>query len=159
MEINDKQLKALRTELRRLKPDSPEWARRFGQVNKTGGTVIVEDAQRRASGLGRQQSRAARAIKASSGQMGIRIRLAGGSSVPTALAAFLGQNQRSGWYARRRYKHSAGRQFQPWVGNSWEPGGPGGPLAINPAIRANLDDVLDMWGDAVEDLMQDLNIN
>ena len=41
-------------------------------------------------------------------------------------------------------------QFPAWVGNSWEPGGAGGPYAVNPAIRDALDDIVDAYGDAFE---------
>lgn len=154
------QVRKLKRELKRVRGDSPELAKRLGQASKAGGQVIVDDAGRRLSGLGRQQALAAKGIKPSAvpGKLGIRLRLANSSRVPFALAAVLGQQRRSGWYGLRRYRNSAGRQFPRWVGNSWEPGGPGGPLGLNPAIRHNLDDVVEEWGDEVVALMEELNI-
>jgi hypothetical protein len=158
MEIDASEVKKLRKELKRLRPDEPEWEKRFGQINKRAGDIVVEDARRRAAGMGAQRAKAARAIKSSTAKTGIRVRIAGGAGVPFALGAFWGAKKRTGWYARARYRRSTGRQFDRWVGNTWEVGGPGGPYALNPAIRAQLPKVLDTWGDEVVALMEELNI-
>jgi hypothetical protein len=157
--VDASEVKALRRELRRLRPESPEWSKKFAQINKQAGEIIVSEARARASSGSRQQATAAQAIKASASQRGVQVRIAGGSGVPYALAAFWGMKRRSGWYSAKRYAASMGRQTAPWVGSSWEVGGPGGPYAINPAIRAKLDEVLDQWGDAVEELMDELDVN
>lgn len=41
-------------------------------------------------------------------------------------------------------------QFPTWVGNGWDVGGPGGPYAVNPAIRESLDDIVNAYGDGLE---------
>jgi hypothetical protein len=70
-----------------------------------------------------------------------------------ALAVFMGMKRRSGWYAAGRYRSSQGRQFEPWVGNQWDPGEFGGdPYYIGPAINRSVDDVLDLYGDELEKL-------
>lgn len=69
---------------------------------------------------------------------------------PDAMAAFMGSGGRTGWYAAGKFSRSKGRQFAPHVGNTWEVGGPGGPYAINPAIRQNLEHIDRMILDAVQ---------
>lgn len=72
---------------------------------------------------------------------------------PYALGVFWGMRRRSGWYAAHRYRGSSGRQFEPWVGNQWDPGETGGqPYFIGPAINDSVDEVIDMYGDAIEKL-------
>ena len=67
----------------------------------------------------------------------------------------MGQTRRSGWYSRLRYRGSAGRQFRKWVGNQWDPGETGAvPYEVGPAINASLDEVVDMYGDALERLFR-----
>lgn len=47
-------------------------------------------------------------------------------------------------------------QHPEWIGNQWEPGaGHFGqePYALNPAIRDKLDDVLEQWGTAVDEVV------
>lgn len=159
MPIDYDDVTKLRKELKRLKPDAPEWTRKFAKINKAASQLIVEEARSRARASGkRQQARAASAIKASSNAKGIKLLVSGGASRPYALAAFWGAKRRTGWYAKRRYKASTGRQFSPWVTNAWEVGGTGGPYAINPAIAARVDEVMEAYGDAVGELMDDLNL-
>jgi len=69
---------------------------------------------------------------------------------PYALGMFMGMKRRSGWYAKGRYRSSSGRQFEPWIGNSWDPGDGGGPYYIGPVISASVDDVIDLYGDEIE---------
>jgi len=72
---------------------------------------------------------------------------------PYALGVFMGAKARFGWYSKARYRSSEGRQFQPWVGNQWDPGEFGGtPYHIGPAINSSVDEVVDMVGDGIEDL-------
>jgi hypothetical protein len=69
-----------------------------------------------------------------------------------ALAVFLGMTRRSGWYAKGRYSESSGRQFRPWVGNTWEIGSGGGPYYIGPVLRSSLDDIAELAFDEIEKL-------
>lgn len=149
------EVKQLRQEIRRLKPDQPEFAARFAEANQQLGDIIASDAQGRASTA--QQSAEASAIKASKSQRGIQLRITSGSGTPFAIAAFFGMDRHTGWYARERYADSAGKQFLPWVGSDWEPGGGGGPYAINPAIASHLDEVMEQWGQVVEQLLDEID--
>lgn len=72
---------------------------------------------------------------------------------PWALGVFMGAKRRFGWYRAARYADSAGRQFEPWVGNQWDPGAAGGaPYHIGPAINQSIDDVVELMGDEIEQL-------
>ncbi len=72
---------------------------------------------------------------------------------PRALGVFLGAKGRFGWYAAGRYARSSARQFEPWIGNQWEPGAGGtAPYFIGPAIDHSVDDVLEKMADGIEDL-------
>ncbi len=70
-----------------------------------------------------------------------------------ALGVFLGAKGRFGWYSAARYRASTARQFEPWVGNQWQPGETGSePYYIGPAINRSVDEVVEMLADGIEDL-------
>ena len=70
-----------------------------------------------------------------------------------ALAWIWGARRRTGWYAKGRYHDSPARQFPAWVGNQWDPGELGGsPYYIGPAINQSIDEVVELYGDEIEDL-------
>jgi len=76
-----------------------------------------------------------------------------GGRPPRALGVFFGAKARFGWYSAGRYQRSQGRQFEPWVGNQWDPGEGGAePYFIGPAINASVDEVLEKMADGIEDL-------
>ena len=39
-----------------------------------------------------------------------------------------------------------------WIGTSWDVGGPGGPYAINDAIRDQAEQIVEMYGAAVDEI-------
>ncbi len=114
---------------------------------KAGAEVVSSDARGRASTP--QQARAARQIKPSGTAKGASVTLTASKGVPFAVAAFLGMNRRTGWYAKDKYGASAGRQALPWIGSGWKVGGTGGPAAINPAIAAKQEEMLKRVGDEI----------
>jgi len=70
-----------------------------------------------------------------------------------ALGVFMGARGRFGWYSNPRYRGSSARQFEPWVGNQWDPGDAGGaPYFIGPAINRSVDDIVELYGDEVDRL-------
>lgn len=76
-----------------------------------------------------------------------------GSRPGHAIGTFMGAKRRFGWYAAGRYRTSEGRQFEPWIGNQWDPGdGAGGPYHIGPAIDGSIDEVIELYGDEIEEL-------
>lgn len=154
--IDTKQLKALRRQIRQAGPNGGEFKKRLTTANKKGAEVITERAQAKLRAGTPGQARAARAIKPRSAQSGIGFRIANSGQVPDALARIWGAKRRAGWYGARRYRSSSGRQFPQWVGNGWEVGGQGGPYGLNPAIRESLDEVLDIWGEEVGEIIEDI---
>jgi hypothetical protein len=127
-------LKELRRELKQL---GPQWPKELRKANKEAADIAASASRSNAHGGTRQQSAAASAIKASGTQSAAQVVIDAGR-VPFALGAFLGS---------RAYP-----QFPEWVGNSWEPGGPGGPYAVNPAIREKEDEIIETYGDALDRL-------
>jgi hypothetical protein len=72
---------------------------------------------------------------------------------PRALGVFFGAKRRFGWYAAGRYRNSEARQFEPWVGNQWDPGENNAePYFIGDAINRSVDEVVDLFADGIEDL-------
>ena len=70
-----------------------------------------------------------------------------------ALGVFLGAKARFGWYSAARYSGSNGRQFEPWVGNQWDPGENGSmPYFIGPAINSSVDEAVEIIADGIEKL-------
>lgn len=129
----DPPLKELRVALKELDSGLPK---ALNKVLKQGAETISTDARGRAASVSPQAARAAGQIKPSGTAQGAAVTLSRSSKVPYALAALLGMDRRTGWYARDRYGSSTGRQAPPWMGTGWQVGGTGGPRAINPAIAA-----------------------
>lgn len=72
-----------------------------------------------------------------------------------ALGVFLGAKARFGWYSAGRYSGSQGRQFEPWVGNQWDPGEAGSmPYFIGPAFNASVDEALELLADGFTELAE-----
>lgn len=156
--IDTRQLRALRKQIRQAGPSGSEFKKRLTGANKRGAELITERAQAKLRAGSPGQSRAARNIKARSAQSGIGFRVANSGQVPDALARIWGSKRRTGWFALRRYRASAGHQFPRWVGAGWEVGGQGGPYGLNPAIRESLDEVLDSWGEEVGQIIEDIQV-
>lgn len=72
-----------------------------------------------------------------------------GHNPPYSVAKMVGANRRFGWYGKARYRSSAGRQFQPHLGASWTPGQ---LYYIGPPLMASLDDIVEIWGEMLDDL-------
>lgn len=129
----DPPLKELRVALKELDSGLPK---ALNKVLKDGAETVSSDARSRAPGVSPQAARAAGQIKPSGTAQGASVTLSNSAKVPFALAALLGIDRRTGWYARDRYASSPGRQAPPWMGTGWQVGGTGGPRAINPAFAA-----------------------
>lgn len=128
-----KGLKEFRTALAAL---DKQWVGELRRANLQAAQVVAVEAQSEAQGMGSVQAKAAPAIKAAGEQTRSKINVQGGGAYPYALGAF---------YGAKRFK-----QFPPWVGNTWEPGGPGGPYAINPAIRSTETEWTDVFAQLID---------
>lgn len=122
-------LKEFRSGLRKA---GSGWPRVLAQVNRDIAKFV--EGKSKGGTETAQQAKAAGAISGRGTQRESKIVI--GNSPPFALGAFMGALQ---------YK-----QFPRWVGTDWEVGGPGGPFAVNPAIRQSKDDIVDAYGDAFE---------
>jgi hypothetical protein len=132
---------------RELKVLDGNWPKELRKVHKK----IADEAARRsrgvAGGMGGVQGKAAGTIKGQATQKNARISTSGIGHV-----AFWGAKKHTGWYAGGQYRVSTGRQHPQWVGNSWEVAGPGGPYAINPALRSYMPSMLDEYAEMIDDL-------
>lgn len=108
------------------------WPRTLSVVNRRVANYVADKARGMTETA--QQAKASRAIRGSATQSAAKIAVT--RSPVFAQGAFFGA---------LRFK-----QFPAWVGNSWEPGGGGGPYAVNPAIRDSLQDIVDAYGDGFE---------
>lgn len=117
---------------RALRDSGPLWDRALRSINRAIADTVAERARGMAGTA--QQRKAASAIVGAAETRAAKIAIR--NRPPFAQGAFFGALQY--------------RQFPAWVGNSWEPGGAGGPYAVNPAIRDSLDDIVNAYGDAFE---------
>lgn len=122
---------------KQLRKADKELAKEFGKVNQKAADKIAKTAKSKAEGDGGVEAKASAAIKASRTAGAVKVTVSSAGAHPYALGAFLGAK--------------AYPQFADWVGTDWEPGGDGGPYALNPAIREELPGVLADYGDAVEE--------
>lgn len=132
--------------LKGLKKMDREWGKAMRQVHLkvsilVSGRAAAAAPSRAKSGIKPNATQKAAFVKTSSGRRG------------DVLGVLWGMSKRSGWYAASRYSGSSGRQFEPWVGNQWDPGARSGkPYFIGEAINESVDDVIDIYGDEIEKL-------
>lgn len=136
--VEVKGLREFRAELKKLESDT-NWAKEMVKVEKAIAGEVVKRSQSAASSFGPQQRHFASAIKPSAtARDGARITVSG-KTTPAGKAranpAFWGSKAQGNW-----------------IGTSWDVGGPGGPYAINDAIRDNADQIVAMYGAATADL-------
>lgn len=114
-------LKQLRKDLAAVNKALPK---ELGQLYKSIGTMVIQDAQNRAFGLGGVANKAASALSASARSTAVVISL-NGQKYPYALGAEFGGSQ---------------PQFKPWRGN-----GPDAGYFLYPTIRADSQEILDAF--------------
>lgn len=120
-----------------LRSANPRLARSMRVANKEIATKVSDRAQAKARSGTPVQAKAAETIVGAAGQRDARIAINKGRRFKFADGAF---------YGAKAYP-----QFDPWVGNTWEVGGSGGPAAINPAIAEMVPDIEDFYLNAFED--------
>ncbi len=155
--VEVKGLKEFRAELKAIDKKLP---RALAKAAKDAAEVVAAQVRTDArSGTG-QQSLLAATARAAGSQTSAKIAV-GNSSLPFAIAAFMGSRHRSGWYAEDKYGDSSGRQFPPWVGNQWDPGeswdghASGEPYVIGGSIRTTKAAFVAKYADAIDDIMHD----
>lgn len=167
-------VKEFRRELKKL--ENPRyWSREFGRTNRAVAEFAAQKARRLAASggdarLGTNHRKMVRHfashIRGRGTVTGARIGLRGAGN-PISSGALWGAKGRSGWYLERsletRRLDSSGRviveygggrdQFPRWVGNDWDVAKLNqGPYAINPALYLHMPQIVDKYGEAVDDL-------
>lgn len=89
---------------------------------------------------------------------GARVQIRQNKTYPAAFVAFWGIDRPIGWFAKLPGATGAAQGLPAWVGSSWEVGGSGGPHAINPAIRDNLDRIVDRFEAAIQQAAHDVGL-
>lgn len=103
-----------------------------------------------AAGMGGVQSKAKSAIGGKHTKNEAAVGVFGSRLDRMANVAYWGAKRKTGWYRKPRYFDSP-PQHAPWVGNTWEAAVAGqGPYAINNALAANLDELLDEYMQMVD---------
>lgn len=142
MDVNVRGLDEFRRELKRI---DKTFGKELRQVHLKVAKLVTARAQSAAP------ARVSKSVRPKATQKAAAIRVT--ANPPYALGVFWGMRRRSGWYAARRYRGSSGRQFEPWVGNQWDPGEQGGkPYYIGDAINRSVNDVIELFGDEIERL-------
>lgn len=139
-------LAEFRADLKKL-DNSSRWTKDLGKSQREIATKVAGWSRFAASGMGGPYAHFASSIVGTGGATGARVGLRGSSANTT----FWGAKKRTGWYAAGKYAESTGRQHPKWVGASWDVGVSGqGPYAINPTIAAKSEQILAMYGEAVD---------
>lgn len=132
------------------------WISALSLANQKISSKGAAWSRARARAMGGIQAKAASAI----GQRHSAER-ASVAVLPSALdrmanVAFFGAKRHFGWYARSRYNDSLTPQAPAWVGASWDVAVAGqGPYAINPALAAHLDDIVEEYGEMIDRIAHD----
>lgn len=144
--VQIKGLRELRSELRRLDRvgGSAVWSRHLGATHRELSAKVVALAQASADG---QAAHFADDLKARGTPTGARVGWA-----PRANTAFMGAKKHTGWYAAVRFQDGP-PQHPVWVGTGWAAGGPGGPYAVNAAVRDNLALIVATYGRMLDDVV------
>lgn len=119
---------------RALKAIGPDARKELKEASKAAAEMVAGDARSNAQGLGGVAAHVAPSIKAAASVAGSAAVSFGGSAYPMAGGAEFGSI---------RYK-----QFQPWRGNSSDAG-----YFLYPAIRQNIDLLVEKYTDAIDHII------
>ena len=128
------------------------WGSELSRAHQRIASKGAKWARARARGMGGVQAKAASAIGERHSEQSASI-----GSFPSfhdrmGNVAFWGAKRHTGWYDRARYNGSP-PQHPKWVGNTWDAAtATGGPYAINAALHAHLTDLVDEYGDLIDDI-------
>lgn len=122
------------------------WSRELAKVHRTLAKQAAEWSRSEANAMGGVQKHFSDAIRGYGSAAAARI----GIAKPEAYAAFWGAKQnRTGW----NRGGSVPNIKDDWVGNAWDVARAGqGPYAINDALAEHMDDIVRLYGDAIDDL-------
>jgi hypothetical protein len=136
-------LNEFRRELKRL--DDQGLTKELKDANFEAAQSIIKPAQSLAASLGPMQAKAAATMKASRAASKAAVNL-GGASAPFAGGAEFGSGRETMRYPPGRPGGVIGwNQFLPWRGNGGDAG-----YFLYPTIRDRIDELIEMYGDALE---------
>lgn len=143
-------LAEMRRDLRDVEPDAPKKLKKaYGKI----ASHAQSRSRRNATLAGGAYAAAKTSIRGSSSADGAAVGLNRRSHHAFAAGTFFGALSRSGWYAQAKYAESEGRQFPEWVGQHWRAGVTGeGPYVINYTVDEERPEIIEMFGDAMEEL-------
>jgi hypothetical protein len=126
-------LKEFQRELRKLQDKQVN--AELAALNQKAAQLVVDNVRP----VSRQQAKVAGGIRAAKTFKAAVVSTKNTKRTPFAVGAFFGA---------RRYK-----QFQPWIGNQWDPGDSvSASYGVPHAIAAHLDEIVDVYGDGIEAL-------
>lgn len=132
-------LSQFRRDLRQLE-NGQRWVKELAGENRGIAHEAAGWVRSEAQAMGGPQRHFASAIRGYGSTAGASIRVAR----PEANAAFWGAKKRTGWNAGNDTPN-----LPPWVGNTWEAAGFGGPYAINTVLRQREDWIVERFDAAV----------
>lgn len=118
----------------------------FKDANVAVADLIVERARARAAGEGRQAKAAAKTLRAVKSKVRAEV-VMGGTKAPWVFGAEFGAQQDKP-RARTSGTYRGFNQFKPWRGSGENAG-----YFLYPAIRASTDDVVDLYGERLDELV------
>ena len=128
-----------------LKAIKAEWPAEMTATHKLLAAKAAGWSREEAARMGGVQAKAKSAIGGIGTLSGASVAVLPSRYDRMGNIAFWGAKRHTGWYADHRYADSP-PQHPPWVGNSWDVGVAGeGPYAINPALAAHMDGILDEY--------------
>jgi len=123
-------------------------------LNKDIAEMLAAKARTKAAGMGGVYAKGAPAIVGAGTVKAGRVRVKATGGYRFAPVAFWGTKRRTGWYAARRFEGSGREQHPYWVGNMFDVGVKGqGPYAINDAIAENIDELLELWEQRLQEII------
>lgn len=141
------EIPGLRQFARDLKAAGPELVQELKDLNFKVASKVKDDAIARASGGGRQAQRAAATLRAAKQAARAAVML-GNAKTPFALGAEFGaQHNRPRMLPNQGTDRLGWNQFRQWAGSGSTTG-----YFLFPAIRQDMPEIVDMYGDAVEQI-------
>ena len=148
MTVKVRGLAEFRRELKAIDSDLPK---QLAKANREISTHVTQKARGNARAAGGVWALAAGAITGRATASAASVGVARTSRAPMALPAFWGAKARTGWFANPLKYGEYGTQHPAWVGNTWEAATrTGGPYVINYTLLEELDEVVELYGDAID---------
>lgn len=152
----------------------PELRAAFREIGGKGALNVLKEAQRpiatRATEFSRgfaasgskMERRNAYVIEPYLTLRGAGVQVKNSEDYPSAIAAFLGIDRRTGWFAQSKYNgyNAADQGFAPYRGSSgWRAGVPGeGPRDLNEGVAATVDFAIETYGDGLRRAANEVGI-